>query len=182
VAVIGQDLGQGGEIGVGVETNGQGHGELRDEEAAGRTAVASPADPSPNRPEGPLARVDGQWEGKRRRLPGEGPAPQACARCGREIDRETRHHSGYCSDECKEEARESMVRERKASDAWAFALGPLYSALGPVDDVRLIAMDRARVEERHAAALPVVSGGARRARRAGAPRLPGGLVSVDAGS
>jgi hypothetical protein len=93
------------------------------------------------------------------------PPRDLCARCGGAIDRATRRNSGYCSDECREERRGAILRARRVGDAWGFALGPLYSALGPVDGVRLMPADRARVEERPIAHLgPVVSSGDRRAR------------------
>jgi hypothetical protein len=76
-----------------------------------------------------------------------------CARCGGAIDRETRRNSAYCSDACREEARRSIVRERKAGDAWHFALHPLlYGRLGGrVEDVRLFPPDRERVEQQQRA-------------------------------
>jgi hypothetical protein len=140
VAEVDEAADQGAVVAVAVDASGEAHGDLQDD-VAGQAADASPADPAshqrPDVPRGPAQRKAG------------------CARCGEPIDRATRRNSGYCSDECREEAREVSLRERKAGDAWQFALHPLlYGRLGGcVEDVRLFPHDRVRLEQRpHAGA------------------------------
>jgi hypothetical protein len=150
------------------------HDELR-ADAAAATAVASRDGQFSHRPGQAIARP-----GEQREV----PPRDWCARCGAAIDRETRRHSGYCSDECREEGRGAILQARKAGDPWQFALHPLlYGALGgPVEDVRLFSQDRERIEQQRGhAGVPVVSSADRPgARRAGASRLRDELGEADA--
>jgi hypothetical protein len=63
--------------------------------------------------------------------------PKLCTRCGEVIGSE-RGFSGYCSDQCKADAHESRISVRAQGNAWAFARGELYGALGePFVSLRL---------------------------------------------
>jgi hypothetical protein len=128
---------------VAVGANGECHEDDLQADAAGQAAIASPAGQLPYR------RRAVACAGEQREV----PLRDRCARCGEPIDRATRRSSSYCSDDCREEGRQSILQARKAGDPWQFALHPLlYGRLGGrVEDVRLFPPGRERLEQQQRA-------------------------------